>query len=105
MSPESPRATLSPAQARRFRILRGTLVGCLAGSGVFAVAGVALLFVPGTSALLRALAWGIFFELAASAAVLGGFARCPACRGRVGTEPGRLLPRRCASCGVALETG
>ncbi len=101
-SPSAAPVRLSEAQERRFRVLRAVLVVCLVGSAVALPAAIAVLVWKGASGALRAVVWGVFIELAGSAAVLGGFARCPACRGRTGSDPGRLLPARCRSCGVTL---
>jgi hypothetical protein len=79
------------------------LIGSLAGSALAFLAGVGLLFVPGASTALRATTWGIFIEMAVSSAVLGAFARCPACRSRLGGQSRGLLPARCPGCGAALQ--
>jgi hypothetical protein len=95
---------LTPLQARKFAFLKFVLVGSLIGSAVAFVAGVALFFLPHASTALRSLTWGIFIEMAVSGAVLGGLARCPACQARLGSRSGKLLPAKCASCGVALSS-
>lgn len=94
--------TLTPEQARKLAITRGVLLGSFAGAGATFALGVALFFVHSSPAV-RAVTWGIFIEMAVSAAVLGAFARCPACRARLGGETGRLLPARCGRCGVDLS--
>lgn len=93
---------LTPLQARKFAILKFVLVGSLVGSAIAFVAGVALFFVP-VSTALRSLTWGIFIEMAVSGAVLGGLARCPACGARLGPRSGKLLPAKCSHCGVELS--
>lgn len=106
MSPGAPsagnRPVLTRAQARKFAVVRGVLQVSVVGSFLFLVAGIVLLTRHGSPAWIRAVVWGIFIELAGSAAVLGAFARCPACTARLGSEPGRLLPSNCSSCGVRL---
>lgn len=93
--------TLTPEQARKLAITRGVLIGSFAGAMIAFAVGVILLFVHASPAA-RGLTWAIFIEMAVSAAVLGAFARCPACRGRLGGATGRLLPAHCPGCGVSL---
>lgn len=95
---------LTPVEARKLALLVRVLAACVVGSGFALLAGIAALLLP-AGATLRAVAWGLFLELAVSAAVLGGLFPCPACRGRLATgKGGRLLPARCPHCGVRLGT-
>jgi ABC-type glycerol-3-phosphate transport system permease component len=89
---------------RKYRRLRGVLLTCILGAFVSLVP-TAWLFVSGFSPTAQAVAVAVVIELAVSAAVLGAFAPCPVCRARIGTEPGRLLPSRCGTCGAQFEEG
>jgi len=93
---------LTPAQYRRLRITRGVLLTCIVGSLLTLAITIWLFVAAGTSSTWRAVSTAVFVEFAASAAVLGAFAKCPACSGRLGSEAGDLLPRRCPRCGVRL---
>ena len=93
----------TPAQMRNYRRLRAILLTCIVGAFVSLGPTAWLFFRSGSSPTARAVAAAVFIELAVSAAVLGAFAPCPVCRGRIGTEPGRLLPSRCAKCEAQFE--
>jgi hypothetical protein len=95
----------TPAQLRRYRILRTVLLICILGAFVSLVPTAWLFVRSGSSPTARAVAAGLFIELAVSAAVIGAFSSCPVCRARLGTEPGRLLPARCGTCGARFENG
>jgi hypothetical protein len=95
----------TPAQLRKYRRLRAVLLICIVGAFASLVLTAWLFFRSGYSPTTRAVAAAVFIELAVSAAVLGAFAPCPVCRGRIGTEPGRLLPSRCAKCEAQFEQG
>jgi hypothetical protein len=95
----------TPAQIRKYRRLRGVLLACILGAFVSLVPTAWLFFRSESSPTARAIAVALFIELAVSAAVIGAFAPCPACRARLGTEPGRLLPSRCASGGAQFDEG
>jgi hypothetical protein len=90
---------------RKYRLLRGVLLICVLGAFVSLVPTAWLFIRSGSSPTARAVAVAVFIELAVSAAVVGAFARCPVCLARIGTEPGRLLPSRCATCGAQFEEG
>jgi len=90
---------------RKYRRLRGVLLTCILGAFASLVPTAWLFFRSGSSQTARAVAVAVFIELAVSAAVLGAFAPCPVCRARIGSEPGRLLPSRCAKCGTRFEEG
>ena len=98
-------AALTPAQECRFAIVRAVLLGSILGSALTFAVGFALFFFPGVSPTMRAVTWGIFIEMAVSSAVLGAFAKCPACGARLGGQPGKLLPDRCRACGAILTAG
>ena len=93
----------TPPQIRKYRLLRGVLLTCIVGAFVSLVPTAWLFVRSGSSPRARAVAAAVFIELSVSAAVVGAFAPCPVCRARLGTEPGRLLPSRCASCGAPFE--
>lgn len=95
----------TPAQMRKYRRLRGVLLTCILGAFASLVPMAWLFFRSGSSQTAQAVAVAVFIELAVSAAVLGAFAPCPVCRGRIGTEPGRLLPSRCGTCAAHFEDG
>ena len=90
---------------RKYHRLRGVLLTCVVGAFVSLVPTAWLFFQSGSSPTARAVAVVVFIELAVSAAVMGAFAPCPVCRARIGTEPGRLLPSRCGTCGAQFEEG
>ncbi len=90
---------------RKYRRLRAVLLTCILGAFVSLVPTAWLFFRSGSSPTARAVAVAVFIELAVSAAVLGAFAPCPVCRARIGTEPGRVLPSRCGTCGAQFEEG
>jgi len=90
---------------RKYRRLRGVLLTCILGAFASLVPMAWLFFRSGSSQTAQAVAVAVFIELAVSAAVLGAFAPCPVCRGRIGTEPGRLLPSRCGTCAAHFEDG
>jgi hypothetical protein len=95
----------TPAQIRKYRRLRGVLLTCIVGAFVSLVATAWLFFRSGSNPTGRAIAVAVFIELAVSAAVIGAFAPCPVCRARIGSEPGRLLPSLCGTCGAQFEEG
>ena len=95
----------TPAQRRQYRRLRAVLLSCIFGAFVSLVPTAWLFLRSGSSPMARAVAAAVFIELAVSAAVLGAFARCPVCRAKFGTTPGRLLPSRCHACGTRFEDG
>jgi hypothetical protein len=93
----------TPTQMRKYRRLRGVLLTCILGAFASLVPTAWLFVRSGSSPTARAVAAAVFIELAVSAAVLGAFAPCPVCRATLGTEPGRLLPSRCAKCDAQFE--
>lgn len=93
----------TPVQMRKYRRLRVVLLTCILGAFASLVPTAWLFLRSGSSQSARAVAAAVFIELAVSAAVLGAFAPCPVCRGRIGSEPGRLLPSRCPRCGAHFD--
>jgi hypothetical protein len=95
----------TPVQMRKYRRLRMVLLICVLGAFASLVPTIWLFVRSGSSATARAVASAVFIELAVSAAVIGAFAPCPVCRAKLGTDPGRLLPSRCSTCGARFEKG
>lgn len=93
---------LTPEQRTRLQRLRFLLVACIASAVVAAGVLIAALAL-GAAAVWKMVAAFVVVESMVSAAVLGAFARCPACGARLGAASRGLLPPRCAACGVTLE--
>ncbi len=93
---------LTPPQRRRLRLLRFTLLGAVSSALVALLLLGVVLLRGGSRTLLLVLGF-IVVESMTSAAVLGAFAKCPACGARLGAAAQGLLPARCGSCGVELR--
>ena len=94
---------LSDGERRRLAIWRSVVKGSLAIVWICLAAEAALLFVPRAPRGLRIALGAILVESFLTAVVVGAFGRCPACREAFGMPSGRLVPERCAGCGVALR--
>lgn len=93
---------LTPQQRRRLRTLRFVLLGAVA-SAVVALLLLGVVLLGGGSRTLALVLGFIVVESMTSAAVLGAFAKCPACGKRLGAAGRGLLPTQCGSCGVELR--
>lgn len=96
---------MTPVEAKKLALWRRVVTGCLWGAGAMIVVEAALLLWPGVSRGIKLAGLAIFVELALSAAVLGAFGRCPACKTSFEAPPGELLPERCRQCGAVLKNG
>lgn len=94
---------LSDPERRRLLTWRAVVRGSIAMVWLALAAEIALLVWPRAPRGAKIAAGAVLVESFLTAVLIGALGKCPRCGSGFGLGATRLMPERCASCGVPLE--